>query len=501
MSDSGGASSGNGSSRGGDGQAGVPSQGEVLEQLDGLIGHQSLGASQNALVNLRAALITEGASPWAQVDLGLIFSDDAVSDPKAAELSAQIVRWESARNIAVLIPLLITWIGIALATRAYGELLAQDPAAAQAPFVQLWQEGFNGAASWPTPSFSLIGGLDALAILVVLIMSVVLAKLRSGYDVEVPKSEIAVANSLREAVANSAVLLAQKAQDSPLYFEASLGRVADRLDATALHLNGLITSATTIIDTSNETVGTLSETADRIAGAASAVSTGLDGARSALDETKLKLGEVVESETNLTTEVKDAIGVLAAAEDTLGGAVDKLDTTADKVGRDFATGTKSAADVLTAADKTTELLVEARTQLDGLVALVPELQENTRAISEAIRGMNEAAAEAKHAAKTVDEKIGDHAETLPGRLAEIVDELDRIINTQHANSMASDVEAHSRMTAALERVERTFSAEMGAKLGEAAATAFQQVIDAKAAEEQARRRGVRGWLDRRRNRA
>ena len=77
---------------------------------------------RDSLLELAGALDSDKAHLWAKVDLFAAFGEDSVSVPKADSRDRQIVWFEWARNLLVLVPLVITWLGVWLASREYGEL-------------------------------------------------------------------------------------------------------------------------------------------------------------------------------------------------------------------------------------------------------------------------------------------------------------------------------------------------------------------------------------------
>lgn len=112
----------------------------------------------------------------------------------------------------ILLPLLITWIGVAFAMHTYGKLLAADPTQAAKPFVQLWQEGFDGR-TWVT--LTLVAVLDAAAILAVIGMSWRLAVLRHRLDVTIPEREAGLWNRLQGNLSDASIHLARASFDPP----------------------------------------------------------------------------------------------------------------------------------------------------------------------------------------------------------------------------------------------------------------------------------------------
>jgi methyl-accepting chemotaxis protein len=101
------------------------------------------------LTNLIAAINgAPEASPedWVAANIQRIINPDAIVEGlKGRAVPDRWVRWlELARNSLVLLPLILTWLGIWQATSAYDALLKTNASLNGQPFLYLWQQGFNG---------------------------------------------------------------------------------------------------------------------------------------------------------------------------------------------------------------------------------------------------------------------------------------------------------------------------------------------------------------------
>ncbi len=74
---------------------------------------------------------------------------------------------ETARNVLVLAPILVTWIALSIASHNYAETIAKHPEKSSEPFLLLWEKGFPEGL--PFLSFSMVALLD-FAILAVIIL-------------------------------------------------------------------------------------------------------------------------------------------------------------------------------------------------------------------------------------------------------------------------------------------------------------------------------------------
>ncbi|OQY79794.1 MAG: hypothetical protein B6D41_22090 [Chloroflexi bacterium UTCFX4] len=82
-----------------------------------------------------------------------------------------ILNWfEVARNLLVLVPIIITWAGLYIASNNYAETLRLHPDLEGVPFLLLWEQGFpEGIATWLR--FSHIAALDFGIILLILLLT------------------------------------------------------------------------------------------------------------------------------------------------------------------------------------------------------------------------------------------------------------------------------------------------------------------------------------------
>lgn len=118
---------------------------------------------------------------------------------------------ELIRNVCILFPLLITWLGITFAILAYERLLSNprpgEGLLLEAPFVELWTEGFGGR-TWLT--FGFIGILDVTAIAIVIGLSVWASWLQRKLNVDTEREREDKWNELRSGADDAAVVLGEQ---------------------------------------------------------------------------------------------------------------------------------------------------------------------------------------------------------------------------------------------------------------------------------------------------
>ncbi len=91
------------------------------------------------------------ADAWAFSDIMAMLNPDRISNALGTEGGADLLTrgLEVLRNSLVLLPLAITWFGIALAVDAYYKLIGAHPELAGQSFIYLWQGGFQGRMFLP----------------------------------------------------------------------------------------------------------------------------------------------------------------------------------------------------------------------------------------------------------------------------------------------------------------------------------------------------------------
>jgi hypothetical protein len=134
-------------------------------------------------VNLRALgdAVVGGptADAWAYSDIRAMLNPDRISDALGPEGSSDLLArgLEVIRNSLVLLPLAITWFGIALAVDGYYKLLDTHKELAGQSFIFLWQSGFEGSTPLPLGT---LAAIDALLLTGVFVLTL-FAYVRSAW--------------------------------------------------------------------------------------------------------------------------------------------------------------------------------------------------------------------------------------------------------------------------------------------------------------------------------
>lgn len=420
---------------------------ETKRELLALSAEPSLAERSATLAELAAALDSEEAHHWARVDLFALFPLDAVADPKRPAIINRASKVEMFRNVLILFPLLITWLGIALATSRYGELLRESPEAGRQPFIQLWEDGFGGSSI----RFSTIGYLDVAAIMAVIALSVWLGQLRRQLDVKIARGEDAVWGRLQMCLVAATVALARVSFDSPLRFNEALTQSAEGMKAASNQIRASSASVTSLMNSASETVTqyeqghaevnraitALAQNTEAISNAVGALSTGFRSLESKLDDSIDQTRALVTGNEELADKLADALDTSATSGAQLSRATRDASTIVAQLQAERA-AQGSVSDALNAT---------SRELASGAASLSSVLSEAERASSVA----GTAGAELRHAttdfagalaeihqvAQTVQSALGGTAESLPGRLQMVGEGLDRLSTRATSESEAS----------------------------------------------------------------
>ena len=175
---------------------------------------------------------------WADADLHQMIDPAAiVENYKSHTLPGRIigiVEW--IRNFAILLPLMLTWLGIARAVDAYGSLLNADNTLVTQPFLYLWQQKFNGYLQPFGPFDFTLGALAATDfILLAIIMALTAFVTIKSHIFNITREQEAEALrvELADALANTSFLLNTKKRrplDSFKEVANELGTIAQQFE-------------------------------------------------------------------------------------------------------------------------------------------------------------------------------------------------------------------------------------------------------------------------------
>lgn len=192
-----------------------------------LAGDPRLRLHGGELIALAAAVRTgRGLADWGSVDVLATF---ARPDLIVADRPARRTGWLGvAQSVVVLVPIMITWIGLVAATGAYDRLLASADAGARIgsqSFLQLWQQGFDGELAEPL-RFAWIGAYTVIALVVIAAITLASAVQMRRAERESVRGLESLLAELVPALLRTQRLVGAAVLSSPARFAAELSRTA-----------------------------------------------------------------------------------------------------------------------------------------------------------------------------------------------------------------------------------------------------------------------------------
>ncbi|GHH70012.1 hypothetical protein GCM10017673_21220 [Streptosporangium violaceochromogenes] len=341
---------------------------ELVIELRELADHPRLAARGDQLRGLADAIADPGeAGRWCELDLFAAFSPDdtVLADGEPAETgSARGVpkrrrRLGSAVGPALtFVPIFITWLGLMMATGAYGDLLdAGGLEAARRPFLEMWQQGFDGRL----PAFFTFDNiaLCTLTAIFCLILWTVFENITRNGREETEERELAALRiRLRRALTQASLVLGVVRLSSPVRFGAEIGKVAAdigsvgtmarkvhtelvealtlSLEATRKTTDALAASAIDVgdaVELLGKHLATINSTCDDLTTAVTRASAVIDSAGSRTDQAVTSAGNQLSNTISRTTlDMRRAFNdELVRSMRSVQGTVSGLDTRIDKL--------------------------------------------------------------------------------------------------------------------------------------------------------------------------
>ncbi|MFF8565179.1 hypothetical protein ACF06N_09475 [Streptomyces albidoflavus] len=296
---------------------------------------------------------------WAEVDLLHTFvrPESVAAATRSPEEHRGWAWLEAGLGAFVFLPLVLSWYGLTQASRAYQELVAERPAAAARPFLQLWQTGFEGHLSG-LHTFGSVA-LSATAVIVVLLaLALVHGARGAAVDRREERGRRAtedVLGRLTVTLSRTQLYLGAHRRTSPLRFAAELTesastlrrlgkdavRVQTELGAAAASVETAVRGAETALSAVDTSVRPLERAAGQIE---KAVRESGDGIGGALGEVRGGQKELHEGIGAAAERVEDSAGALAAAQQSFTTGIEvSADVTARLLSRLDSYAERSAA--------------------------------------------------------------------------------------------------------------------------------------------------------------
>lgn len=395
---------------------------ELVTELRELADHPRLTARQDQLRDLADAITDPGrAERWCEIDLFAAFSPDdtILVDGEAAENASPRGKPGRRRGFGaavgpalVFVPILITWLGLMMATGAYGEVLDTDGLdAARRPFLEMWQQGFDGRL----PGFFKFDNiaLCTLAAIFCLILWTVFENVTSSGREETSERELAALRvRLRRATTQASLVLGGVRLSSPVRFGAELGKVAADIGSVGVMARKthteLVEALTLSLESTRKTTDALATSAIDVGDAVELLGKHLASINSTCDD--------------LTAAVVRASALIDSAGSRTGQAVtnagNQLSTTLSQTTLDMRRAFN---------DEIVRSMRSVQGTVSGLDTRVDKLVDATASIGYAVGraavSIDSVGSSTEKAVNLFGERVTDTLDRLPGVLGEVLAEL------------------------------------------------------------------------------
>ncbi len=199
-------------------------------------------SSSERLERLAAALLDPYESElWIDVDLRRAFHTERLAyayavQQEGGEAPPLIDTMDKVRNVMILVPIMLTWFALAQAVRDYSSYIEANPDQIGQPFLLLWQQGFDGNASWHSPSFSAVAIADAMVILLIVVITFFAHGRREEREDDIAMTARDFQAHLDNALGEATVRFAMARTMKPNTLAEAIGQVTSRFDTTAQEL-------------------------------------------------------------------------------------------------------------------------------------------------------------------------------------------------------------------------------------------------------------------------
>jgi hypothetical protein len=210
-----------------------------VERL-GRLGPEAATKLEAACAQLRDAGAPAAAARLAGIDreagraeysvLERLAAPELAEDELAARRQRPVRLAHTLRNLSALVPLLLTWIALGLASRAYRDELQAHPGLSTKPFLLLWAQGFGSGF----PSFAQVALADFAVLLLVLALTVWVHRVEgsaSRVQTKAVDALYAALDTLEAAVEQGIVRAPASAQE---WAEAAQRIIAGAMEETRL---------------------------------------------------------------------------------------------------------------------------------------------------------------------------------------------------------------------------------------------------------------------------
>jgi hypothetical protein len=294
------------------------------DDLQALAGHirdvDPLAAKR--LTMLSEALVNQpnstgpSTTSWASRNVHEIIDIDTITERARGKGSSRFVnRMELLRNVLIVLPLTLTWLGISQAVNLYGQYSGND---SQQSFIFLWQQGFGGRL-WSIFTLSSLAFVDFLLLLLIVGLTFVVSRQQSIIENDIEQDTARLRSELADALARAALCLGERQLGQPTSFTDVVMRLdhisqqtAARLDTVTQQISSVVQEFITELQEERQQRGSLSaflqgmETITKqILNGASAIQNATTTLTASLNELAIPIQEIPVQQKELLQKARD----------------------------------------------------------------------------------------------------------------------------------------------------------------------------------------------------
>ncbi|HEY7123798.1 MAG TPA: hypothetical protein VH540_07575 [Ktedonobacterales bacterium] len=325
------------------------------------------------------------------------------------------------RNFLVLMPLVVTWVGIAVAVAGYHDLLQAEPNADDTfyPFLALWQDGFKGHLFLDL-TLNKLAITDASILAVVVVLTAIVSWYNNvRYGKAEADAERAEAQAMRleadldHALAYSSLQLATRRWSQPTNFvdrfETAAQRLLGLLEAERQQLKQLASDKSEELKALKVLTPALEEAAKGIQEAVTALTKANTHLTTTLDEANAELKEtinlLIEPAKEISTQQQQLMPIVQGAFDRLGEVTTKQEdflTLQENWGREFQQvmvtlsqtadqSVRLAGQISSAVDQHAQFLLRLEGDLNAQGALATQVETANLGLKEGLESIRDSA--------------------------------------------------------------------------------------------------------------
>ncbi|MFI7632391.1 hypothetical protein [Microbispora rosea] len=367
--------------------------------------------------------------------------------------------------VLVFLPIVTTWFGLKMATTAYGETLAAAGVeAARRPFLEMWQQGFDGRLpGWLRFDSVAFMTLGVIGVLIVITLWERL--LRRSIEQGAEEEAVALRSRLLAALTRATLHLGQVKLASPARFQAELTKSASELNKVGRTMNKVHTQVVEELEKALEATGQatdaltagVAEVRDSIATLdkhMAAVSSAAETLLHSVERTAYAIDSVGEKTDVAVDRVGDRLStVILDSTSGVRKSVDELATLTEQAVREMTSSTGQVVrDLTTSAGQVVKDLAAST----GLV--VRDLGDST---GQAVRELADSTGQVvRDLASSTGQAVRDTAASLDARVGELVSATAGI-GSAVGRAETAATESGDRISHALTSGSGTLSAVLG----------------------------------------